>query len=238
MPRFASAGRSMPPLRGGPMTVTFDRMRSQSVFEADLPSIDYQDVDDPEAAHAIIRRARERAPIARGPHGPELLTYELVHAVLRDQRFTTPPGFSLAAQGITAGPLWDRVVTSLLCMDGDKHHRLRRLVSKAFAPRAAARLRPTITEVITELVTPLTSFGRCDIVDDLARQYPIPIICALLGTDRRDWKLFSDWTDDMMKTFSWTAAQDEPDILRAWTAVDTYLDDMIADRAGVLTDDL
>jgi cytochrome P450 len=220
------------------MTIELDRPGSPSVFDAGLPYIDYERAQDPEEAHEIIRRARDEAPIALGPHGPELLTYELVHTALRDQRFCTPPGFILAAQGITSGPLWDRVVNNLLCMDGAEHHRLRRLVSKAFAPRAAARLRTTISEVITELVTPLTATGRCDIVSDVAQKYPIPIICALLGTNRHDWKLFSDWTDDIMKTFGWTAAQDESDILRSWTALDAYLDDMIADRRNALTDDL
>jgi cytochrome P450 len=52
---------------------------------------------------------------------------------------------------------------------------------------AATRLRSTIAEVITELVTPLTAIGSCDIVTDVAQKYPIPIICALLGTDRADW---------------------------------------------------
>lgn len=220
------------------MTIELDRPNSPSVFDAGLPSIDYSLVQDPEEVHEIIRQAREQAPIALGPYGPELLTYDLVHAVLRDPRFSPPPGFSLAAQGITSGPLWDRVVTSLLCIDGAEHHRLRRLVCKAFAPRAAARLSTTIAAVIDELITPLTATGSCDIVDDVARQYPIPIICALLGTARGDWKLFSDWTEDMMKAFSWTAAQDEADILRAWSAVDAYLDDMIAERRNALTDDL
>ena len=212
------------------MTIELDRPHSPSVFEAGLPSVDYEQTQDPEEAHAILRHAREQAPIALGSHGPELLTYELVRAALRDERFSTPPGFILAAQGITSGPLWDRVVNSLLCIDGDEHHRLRRLVSKAFTPRAAARLRTTISEVINELVTPLTAIGSCDIVTDVAQKYPIPIICALLGTDRDDWKLFSDWTDDIMKTFSWTAAQDEADILRSWAALDAYLDAMIAAR--------
>jgi cytochrome P450 len=220
------------------MTIELDRPHSPSVFEAGLPSVDYEQTQDPEEAHAILRHAREQAPIALGSHGPELLTYELVRAALRDERFSTPPGFILAAQGITSGPLWDRVVNSLLCMDGDEHHRLRRLVSKAFTPRAAARLRTTISEVINELVTPLTAIGSCDIVTDVAQKYPIPIICALLGTNRDDWKLFSDWTDDIMKTFSWTAAQEEANILRSWAALDAYLDGMIAARRETLTDDL
>ena len=85
---------------------------------------------------------------------------------------------------------------------------------------------------------PLTATGTCDVVNDVARKYPIPIICALLGTDRQDWKLFSDWTDDIMKAFSWTAAQDEATILQSWQALDDYIDDMIATRGENLTDDL
>jgi cytochrome P450 len=220
------------------VAITLNRPSTLSVFDAGLPSFDYQLVEDPEIAHAMFREARRQAPIALGPHGPEVLTYELVHAVLRDPRFCVPPGFGLAAQGVTDGPLWDRAVASLLSLDGAEHHRLRRLVSKAFAPRAAARLQPTIVEVVNELVDGLSEAGQCDMVTDVAQKYPIPIICALLGTDRRDWKLFSDWTDDIMKTFSWTAAEDQPDILRSWDALDAYLDDMIASRRTTLTDDL
>jgi cytochrome P450 len=220
------------------MTIGTERSSSPSVFDAGLPSIDYQLVEDPEEAHAIFHEARRQAPIALGPHGPELLTYELVRSVLRDPRFCVPPGFGLAAQGITSGRLWDRVASNLLSLDGAEHNRLRRLVSKAFAPRGAARLRTTIIEVITELVEPLTKTGRCDLVADVARRYPIPIICALLGAPRQDWELFSRWTDDVMRTFGWTAADDAPDILRAWDELDAYLDDMIADRRTALTDDL
>jgi cytochrome P450 len=73
-------------------------------------------------------------------------------------------------------PLWDRVAGSLISLDGAEHHRLRRLVSKAFTPRATGRLRATIIDVITELVDRHTSRGRCEVVTDIARQYPIPII--------------------------------------------------------------
>jgi cytochrome P450 len=220
------------------MAIEIDRPRSPSVFDAGLPSFNYEHAQDPEEAHEIIGQARRQAPIALGPHGPELLTYDLVRTALRDPRFRMPQGFSLAAQGITSGPLWDRVVTSLLSLDGAEHHRLRRLVSKAFAPRAAARLRTIIVEVITELVQPLSAAGRCDMVVDVARQYPIPIICALLGAPRRDWQLFSSWADDIIKTFSWNAADDAPVILRAWEELDTYIDDMVVHRRNTLTDDV
>ena len=220
------------------MTVDTINATCPSVFDAGLPTIDYELAQSPDEAHAIIREARLQAPIAIGPHGPELLTYELVHAALRDQRLRVPQGMFLASQGITSGPLWDRIATSLISLDGDAHHRLRRLVSKAFTPRATARLRTTVIDVINELVDRHTLDGRCEVVTDIARQYPIPIICALLGAPSEDWQLFSDWTDDIFKAFSWNVAAEMPVILAAWEELDAYIDDMVAHRRHALTDDL
>ena len=167
-----------------------------------------------------------------------MLTYDLVRTALRDPRFRLPQGMFLAAQGITSGPLWDRLATNIVSLDGEQHHRLRRLVTKAFAPKATARLRTTIVEIINGLVDRHTAVGRCDVVADIARQYPIPVICALLGAPPEDWELFSDWTDDILQAFGWDAANQTPAILTAWAALDTYIDGMLARRRRALTDDL
>jgi cytochrome P450 len=210
----------------------------QNVFDAGLPSIAYDHLHNPDEAHRIIGQARRQAPIALGPHGPEVLSYELVRTVLHDTRFTTARGLGLDVQGITSGPLWDRAIANILGLDGEHHDRLRRLVAKAFAPRAAERLRTLIVDVITELVDPLTTAGHCDVVADIARRYPTPIICALLGAPRQDWQLFSDWTADITKLFEWNLANDGPAIVAAWDQLDAYLEDMIARRRHTLTDDL
>jgi cytochrome P450 len=209
-----------------------------SVFEAGLPILTYEHLTDPAEAHRLIAAARDRAPIAIGTHGPEILSYDLVHSVLRDPRFRMPNGMFLAGQGITSGPIWDRVTASLISLDGAAHHRLRRLVSKAFTPRATERLRSTVVDVITELAGRQAISGHCDVVADIARQYPIPIICALLGAPAADWKLFSEWTDDIFKAFSWNVAEQADVILAAWEAVDDYVDAMVAERRDALTDDL
>ncbi|BBX23477.1 cytochrome P450 hydroxylase [Mycolicibacter terrae] len=208
------------------------------VFDADLPVLAYDHLHDPDEAHRLIAQARRQAPLAVGPHGPEILSYELVHTVLRDPRFATARGLGLDLQGITSGPLWDRAVRNILSLDGEQHHRLRRLVSKAFSPRSAARLRSLITDVITDLVELLADSGRCDVVADIARRYPTPIICALLGAPREDWQLFSNWIDDIKKIFDWNVGNDAPDILAAWENLDTYLEKMVVARRANLTDDL
>src|ERR1700757_3719686 len=166
-------------------------------IDAGLPEIAYDHTDTPEEAHEILRQAREQAPIAIGPHGPEVLGYELVRTVLRDPRFVTVRGFGLDLQGITSGPLWDRAVANILSLDGEQHHRLRRLVSKAFSPRSAAHLRDVVVAVITGLVNSVATVGRCDVVTDIAKRYPVPVICALLGAPREDWQLFSQWVDNI-----------------------------------------
>ena len=220
------------------MSVATIGLRCPSVFEADLPVIAYEECASPGEAHRNIRKAREQGPIAMGPHGPEILSYELVHAVLRDHRFCPPPGLGLEAQGITSGALWDRMTTSLLSINGAEHVRLRRLVSKAFTPRAVARLDTTIVDVINELIDPVAAAGQCEIVGDIARPYPVPVISALLGAPREDWRLFSAWADDFFKAFTFNAAAFERDVLAAWAELDAYVDNMIADRCKSLTDDL
>jgi cytochrome P450 len=204
----------------------------------DLPIVSYEDAESPDEAHRNLRKALEQAPIAIGSHGPEILSYELVHSVLRDSRFRMPPGMMLAPQGITSGPLWDRVMTSLLCLDGAEHTRLRRLVSKAFTPRSVERLDTTIAAIINELVDPLMATGRCEIVDDIARPYPVPVISALLGAPREDWRRFSTWADDFFQLFTWSVAEYEREILTAWGEMDDYIDVMVAQRRQSLTDDL
>ena len=220
------------------MTVDTIVSGAPSIFDAELPAIAYEHAPNPDDAHRLIRQARLQGPIAMGPHGPEVLSYELVRTVLRDPRFCIPKGLALKAQGITSGRLWDKLTTGLLSRDGAEHNRLRRLVSKAFRPRSTARLQTMIVQVITELVDPVTTTGRCDVVADVARPYPIPIICGLLGAPRGDWQLFSDWAEDIFKIFSWNVANDAPVIMHAFDELDAYIDDMVAERRHNLTDDL
>ena len=83
-------------------------MSVPSVFEADLPTVEYEEASSPDEAHRNLRKALEQAPIAMGPHGPEILSYDLVRATLRDRGSRSPQGLGLETQGITSGPLWQR----------------------------------------------------------------------------------------------------------------------------------
>jgi cytochrome P450 len=220
------------------MTVVAADRRCPNVFEADLPTVAYEEAGSPEEAHHSLKIALQQGPIAMGAHGPEILSYELVRATLRDSRFRTPSGLGLEAQNITSGPLWERAITSLLSINGPEHIRLRRLVSKAFTPRAVAVLDTTIVNIITGLLEPLMAEGRCEVVEEIARPYPVPVISALLGAPSEDWLRFSAWADDFFKLLTWNAGEYQDDILTAWAEMDDYIDAMVDARRRSLTDDL
>ena len=209
-----------------------------SVFEADLPRLPTLTPEYDADPHAHHRAALEQGPIAMGTFAPEALSYEAVHTVLRDRRFRMPSGLALEMQGVTSGPVWDRATKSILALDGDPHQRLRRLVVKAFMPRATERLRATMVDVINETLDQVTPRGYCDVVTDVARNYPTSIVCELLGAPRSDVPLFAAWSDDIFKILGFNVANDTPDIVRAFEQFDAYIDAMVEERRSRLTDDV
>ena len=64
-----------------------------------------------------FQRVQLQAPIAIGPVGLEVLSYDFARAILRDTRFVIPPGVNLAAQGIKSGALYEKVMETLLCLE-------------------------------------------------------------------------------------------------------------------------
>lgn len=199
---------------------------SPSVFDAGLPTLHYNITDTVHEVAPRIHEVRTRSPIAIGPLGPEVLGYELARGILRDPRFVFPPGMHMTARGITSGPLYDRVLGTILGMEGEQHRRLRGLVSKAFTPRASARMEDTIDAVINGLIDQVADAGRCEFVIDIARPYPIPIICALLGAPPQDWEQFSLWAEDIFKIVRLDSdlANEQHIVMRAWDEFDAYID--------------
>jgi cytochrome P450 len=209
-----------------------------TIYDAALPTIAYHGVRCPDEAHAIIAEARQQGPIALGPFGPELVSYDLVRLALRDSRFAMPQAGGLAMFGTTSGPLWDKMSALIVGVDGADHKRLRRLVSRAFTPKAADRMRKACRDHVSRLVETHVVAGRVDVVSDIARPYPVPIICTLLGVPQDDWEVFGDWLRDIAKAFSPDAAANAAAILQAWQQLDGYLDDLIERRRRLVADDL
>ncbi len=207
-----------------------------SVFELDIPTIDVN--LDHEEAVAFTKAAAENHWLIRNPLGFSILHYDDVVASLRDKRWHSAIAKLPEMRGITDPEYLERDRSSILASEGDVHTRLRRLVGKSFSPRAADRLRPFMREVINGLVDPVAATGKADIAIDICEQYPIPIICELLGAPKEDWQLFSKWADDVLRIFNDTA-KDEIDIIKkAQSELDEYTRGLIADRRNDPGDDL
>lgn len=208
------------------------------VHELDLPTIEIDPTAGFDERFAERQAASEEHWLAKTALGYMVTRYDDVVAQLRDKRWHSAAGQLLQLSGVTDPDQLARQGTSILSAEGDEHTRLRRLVGRAFTPRAADRLRPFMREVVGRLIDNVAADGRCDFAADVCDPYPIPIICELLGAPKEDWQLFSHWADDIMKIFNFNLQEDLPAINKASDELDEYTRRLIEVRRNQPADDL
>lgn len=94
---------------------------------------------------------------------------------------------------------------SLSAIDPPRHHLLRRLVSRAFTPRAIRALLPSITETVRTQLTDVD--GQLDVIDQLGYPLPVRTIAALLGVEAQRQADFVRWTE-AITSFAGSFTQD------------------------------
>ncbi len=179
--------------------------------------------DDPYPQYAAVRAA---APVYQHPFGFWLLTgYDDVSWLLR-------ANLSVEDRNITASPLLKRREqmygeeaarprgVSMLDRDPPDHARLRRLVSKAFTPRAVEALRPRITALVEAMLDAAESAGRVDLVDALAFPLPFAVIAEMLGTPPADHERIRKLTGTLVRSLEPVA---DPELAAAIAAADGEL---------------
>ena len=128
----------------------------------------------------------------------------------------------------------------MLSQDPPTHTRLRKLVSKAFTPRAAERWRPRAGQIVDELLAPCLEAGEMDVIADLALPVPSTLICEMLGVPVADRSRFTGWTADATHALAGRNIPPE-NLQRAQEAglqLGIYFDALIAERRKDLRDDL
>ncbi len=213
-------------------------MPATPVSDVDLEMVDLNPFDNEEARRAVLRTLSSDQWLVRTEIGTMVTRYEDVTTILRDRRWHSALALIAQMQGYD-DPEWSsRDRKSILSTEGPDHTRLRRIVSPAFTPKSADRLRPFMRSVMSELVDPLVSAGRCEFVGDVCEPYPIPIICELLGAPRDKWKMFSRLAVDIFKVFNGNLAEDAPAIIAAQDEMDAYMAGLIDERRAAPRDDL
>ncbi|ACY23144.1 cytochrome P450 [Gordonia bronchialis DSM 43247] len=91
-------------------------------------------------------------------------------------------------------------VTKALLINHDppEHTRLRKLVSKAFTPRAVQALEDKLDDAARTIVRAAADKGSGDFVHDVAVDLPLLAIADLLGVPEADRGKLFDWSNNMM----------------------------------------
>ncbi|HEU4760617.1 MAG TPA: cytochrome P450 [Dehalococcoidia bacterium] len=198
--------------------------------------------------YPMYRQLREEDPV----HWSELMDswvltrYDDMVAVLTDgarfsaDRRSARNRFTQMAEQVEQefGP-FGRTPT-MLTSDPPLHTRLRRLVSKAFTPRAVENLRPRIQDIVDHILAGVREGGGMDIIWDLAYPLPVIVIAEMLGVAPEDRDKFKRWSDDVVATLGGPFIA--PDVMQRAQASVTELSDyfkgIIGQRRQEPRDDL
>jgi cytochrome P450 len=208
------------------------------ISDADIPVISTEQPVSEVERRESLRQLTEGHWIARADLGYVITTHDDCAAMLRDRRWFSALSLIAETQNYD-DPEWSkRDRKSILSTEGEDHQRIRRIVSSAFTPKSADRLRPFMRGVVNELLDPICERGHSEFVADVCEPYPIPIICELLGAPREDWELFSRLAVDIFRVFNGNLSQDAPKIIAASEEMDAYMLDLISTRRSDPRDDL
>jgi len=172
------------------------------------------DSSRPENVYRLVEQIRRRGRISPVVgDGWVTADAQIVRDVLRDGRFRTAkphdrspvPVIQRMLAKTNPGVLNGLEPPSLLVVDPPEHERLRRLVSRAFTPRAIDALRHRIQEIAGALLDDLHANTRCDLIDEYASQIPIQVIAEMLGIPRDEIPLLFGYADPGAKMLTCTS---------------------------------
>ena len=217
-------------------------MPSPVADDLELPVFDYTEPGlTGEVYHQRLAAVRAQGWLARSPLSYVVLDRESGEFFLR-ARQTAFPGREIADLfGITGGRLREMIDANILNQTGDRHRRLRGLVSPAFTPRAADRWRPAMRDFLAGLWQDLGGAADCEFVAAFAKPYPSLTIAAVLGSPAGDAPQLHEWSSWVQRQFDIRALASEPDRIRIERSVQElydYVEALLEKRRSEPSDDL
>lgn len=195
--------------------------------------------------YPVCAALRDRGPLTLpGADFVVFSTYRDCDDVLRHPSSSSDHLRSTAARQMAeADPSMSREVPpGFLFLDPPDHTRLRKLVSKAFAPKVVAGLQPEIEALVGRLLDRIAERGSFDVVADFAYPLPVAVICRLLGVPLEEEPQFSHASAVLAKSLDPFFTDDQADELDeqmdAAAGLRDYLHGLIARRRSQPGDDL
>ncbi len=202
-------------------------------------AVPFFDIADPafSVTSAQVRQAREAGWYARTSYGLAVLRYDQVSRLIRHPDLRQGSRLWPAHHGITSGPFADWWASWVLNMEGEEHHRLRRLLNPAFSRRIVEPLRPRFGALAAGLVDGFAEPGRCEFMAEFAEPYAARVIAILLGIPEEEWPTIAAESAAVGLAMGVRIRDHLPRIEAALAALYAYADALIADRQGSPRDD-
>jgi cytochrome P450 len=202
-------------------------------------AVPFFDIADPgfSVTSAQVRQAREAGWYARTSYGLAVLRYDQVSRLIRHPDLRQGSRLWPAHHGITTGSFADWWASWVLNMEGEEHHRLRRLLNPAFSRRIVEPLRPRFGALAAELVDGFAEPGRCEFMAEFAEPYAARVIAILLGIPEEEWPTIAAESAAVGLAMGVRIREHLPRIEAALARLYDYADALIADRQRSLRDD-
>lgn len=195
--------------------------------------------DDP---YPVYDALRESAPVFRSELGLWFATsYADCLGVLRDPRFGQGAGAQRLRddERFEASPAFKTLAHMLPFIDPPDHTRLRKLITRAFTPRAVERMRAYLGSLVDGLLDDVRRAGGGDLMADVAHHIPVGVICEMLGAPHDHDRELVEWSDALVGAVH--PMVDNAELARAnegARAFREFVSELIAARRTAPRDDL
>lgn len=184
-----------------------------------------------------VRNARESSWYATTNYGLAVLQYEHVAKLLKSPKLIQGSAKWPAHNGVHSGLFFDWWTKNLLVLEGEDHHRIRRLLNPAFSPRMVKGLRPRFQALANELIDAFIDKGECDVIADFAEPYATRVLTILLGIDESEWPTIARLASTVGLALGVTFKQDLEKVEAAVAELYEYAEALIRDRQANPGDD-
>jgi cytochrome P450 len=196
----------------------------------------------PEDPYPVYGALRDAAPVYRSELGLWFASsYFDCLTILRDGRFGQGAGAQRLRDDdrFEASPAFKTLAYMLPFIDPPDHTRLRKLITRAFTPRAVERMRIYLETLCDRLFVAVRQAGGGDLMADVAHHIPVGVICEMLGAPHDHDRELVEWSDALVGAVH--PMVDDAELVRADDGARdfrAFVSELIAARRAEPRDDL
>ncbi|TML12899.1 MAG: cytochrome P450 [Actinobacteria bacterium] len=142
--------------------------------------------------------------------------------------------------GGKGGHFYQMLKQMMLFLESEQHAHVRRIVMKAFTPRAIARVTPVTRDIAAALIGEVAADHHMDIVEQFAYRLPLRVIAYILGVPEDDFATVETYAYDFARGSELAVDETEQSRRadRAAVGFRDYFEHLIARRRNERRDDV